>query len=67
MLLQEVSADMNERAAAAVVGEFVDEGFSLLDDALEGSGGGFAEAYCEIISTTHHQVGRNDAYLEWRC
>jgi len=50
MLLQEVSADVDEGAAAAVVGEFVDEGFGLLDDALEGGGGGFAEAYCEPIS-----------------
>jgi hypothetical protein len=50
MLLQEVSADVNEGAAAAVVGEFVDEGFGLLDDAFEGGGRGLAEAYCETIS-----------------
>jgi hypothetical protein len=50
MLLQEVSADIDECAAAAVVGEFVDEGFGLLDDAFEGGGGGFAEADCRTIS-----------------
>ena len=45
-LLQEVSADVDEGAGPAVVGEFGDEGFGLLDEALEGGGAGLAEADC---------------------
>ena len=50
ILPKKVLSDVDEGARSAIVGEFVDKGFSLLDKALESCRAGFAKADCRYIN-----------------
>jgi hypothetical protein len=68
MLLQIVPSYVDKGAGPAVVSEFGDECFGLLDEALESCRRRFSEAHCVLVSILYEFSRRKfGTYLVWRC